>query len=174
VGTGPDSGTTIAALPSQALTRLLRFHVALANFPMADVVRARIMLERESARNAAQRATETELGELRALLDEMDSPDCDRERFNDLDTRFHVAIAEAGGNRLVADMTIAIRESLRRPLLAAFDELGDEWFPIADGLRHDHRLIHQALLARDAAAAEEQVERHIRSFYRSAWLQDLG
>ncbi|RKT87922.1 GntR family transcriptional regulator, transcriptional repressor for pyruvate dehydrogenase complex [Saccharopolyspora antimicrobica] len=174
VGTGPESGTTIAALPSQALTRLLRFHVALANFPMADVVRARIMLERESARNAAQRATEADLDELRALLDEMDSPDCDRERFNDLDTRFHVAIAEAGGNRLVADMTIAIRESLRRPLLAAFDELGDEWSPIADGLRHDHRLIHQALLARDAAAAEEQVERHIRSFYRSAWLQDLG
>ncbi|MER6992396.1 FCD domain-containing protein [Saccharopolyspora hirsuta] len=174
VGTGPDSGTTVAALPSQALTRLLRLHVALANFPMADVVRARIMLERESARNAAQRATEAELEELRELLDEMDAPDCDRERFNDLDTRFHVAIAEAGGNRLVADMTIAIRESLRRPLLAAFDDLGDGWFPIADDLRHDHRLIHQALLARDAADAEAQVERHIRSFYRSAWLQDLG
>ncbi|MGW1678308.1 FadR/GntR family transcriptional regulator [Saccharopolyspora sp. NPDC002376] len=174
VGTGPDSGTTVAALPSQALTRLLRLHVALANFPVADVVRARVMLERESARNAAQRATEAELDELRALLDEMESPDCDRERFNDLDTQFHVAIAEAGGNRLVADMTIAIRESLRRPLLAAFDDLGDEWFPIADGLRHDHRLIHQALAAGDSTEAEEQVERHIRSFYRSAWRQDLG
>ncbi|NYI85024.1 FadR/GntR family transcriptional regulator [Saccharopolyspora hordei] len=173
VGTGPDSGTTVAALPSQALNRLLRLHVALANFPIADVVRARIMLERESARNAAQRATEAELDEMRALLDEMDAPDCDRERFNDLDTRFHVAIAEAGGNRLVADMTIAIRESLRRPLLAAFDELGDEWYPIAEGLRHDHRQIHKALLAGDAADAEAQVERHIRSFYRSAWRQDV-
>lgn len=173
VGTGPDSGTTVAALPSQALNRLLRLHVALANFPIADVVRARIMLERESARNAAQRATEAELDEMRALLDEMDAPDCDRERFNDLDTRFHVAIAEAGGNRLVADMTIAIRESLRRPLLAAFGELGDEWYPIAEGLRHDHRQIHKALLAGDAADAEAQVERHIRSFYRSAWRQDI-
>ncbi|MER5392107.1 FCD domain-containing protein, partial [Saccharopolyspora sp. NPDC002686] len=174
VGTGPDSGTTVAALPSQALTRLLRLHVALANFPMADVVRARIMLERESARNAAQRATEAELDELGAMLDEMDSPDCDRDRFSDLDTRFHVAIAEAGGNRLVADMTIAIRESLRGPLREAFDDLGDEWSPVADGLRHDHRQIYQALVARDSAEAEVQVERHIRSFYSSAWRQELG
>ncbi|TDD52442.1 FadR/GntR family transcriptional regulator [Saccharopolyspora elongata] len=174
VGTGPDSGTTVAALPSQALTRLLRLHVALANFPVADVVQARIMLERESARNAAQRATVPELKELRELLDEMDDPDCDRERFNDLDTEFHVGIAEAGGNRLVADMTIAIRESMRRPLLAAFDELGDKWYPIADRLRHDHRLIHQALESGDAAAAEDHVERHIRGFYRDGWAPELS
>lgn len=174
VGTGPDSGTTVAALPSQALTRFLRLHVALANFPLADVVQARIMLERESVRNATQRATPAALEDLRKLLDAMDAPGCDRELFNDLDTEFHVAIAEAGGNRLVADMTIAIRESMRRPLLAAFDDLGEEWFPIADGLRHDHRMIQQALEAGDATAAEEQMERHIRGFYRNGWAQDMA
>ncbi|SFS78529.1 FadR/GntR family transcriptional regulator [Saccharopolyspora flava] len=172
VGTGPDSGTTVAAMPSQALTRLLRLHVALANFPVADVVRARIMLERESARRAATRAHPDELARLAELLDEMDSPDCDRARFNDLDTEFHVRIAEAGGNRLVADMTIAIRESLRRPLLAAFDALGDDWDRIAEELRADHRAIHQALRDGDADAAEERTEAHIRAFYRHGWAQD--
>ena len=173
VGTGPDSGTTVAALPSPALTRLLRLHVALANFPTSDVVRARIMLERESARRAAQLARPDDLQRLAELLEAMDDPGCDRQRFNDLDTEFHVRIAEAGGNRLVADMTIAIRESMRKPLLEAFDQLGDEWFEIADGLRDDHRRIYQALLDGDADAAESCTESHIRSFYRHGWADDL-
>lgn len=169
VGTGPDSGTTVAALPSEALNRLLRLHVALANFPVQHVVDARVMLERESARHAANRATAADLKEMRELLSAMDDPDCDRERFNELDTEFHVAIAEAGGNRLVADMTTAIRESMRRPLLEAFRELGDAWSSIADGLRDDHHAICEALEAGDAATAQQRMEDHIRDFYRNGW-----
>lgn len=174
VGTGPDAGTTVAATPSSALNRLLRLHVALANFPIQHVVDARVMLERESARHAAERATPADLEEMRELLAAMDDPDCDRERFNELDTDFHVAIAEAGGNRLVADMTIAIRESMRRPLLNAFRELGDSWAPIAEGLKSDHRSIYQALEAGDSPAAQEHVEKHIRGFYRDGWGGDFS
>ena len=165
VGTGPDSGTTVAALPNQALTRFLRLHVALANFPLHDVVEARLMLERQSARDAALRATESELDELGRLVDAMDDPDLDRDRFNELDTAFHVAIAEAGGNRLVADMTTAIRESLRLPLRRAFHDLGDSWTRIAEGLRADHRAVLEALRARDGDAAERHMTDHIRDFY---------
>ncbi|QUH03025.1 FadR family transcriptional regulator [Saccharopolyspora erythraea] len=165
VGTGPDSGTIVAAMPSQALTRFLRLHVALANFPMRNVVEARVMLERESARNAALRAGPEDLAELAELLDAMDEAGSDRERFNELDTAFHVAIAEAGGNRLVADMTIAIRESMRAPLLRAFVELGESWPSVADSLRDDHRAIHQALRDRDEALAERRMVEHIRGFY---------
>lgn len=165
VGTGPDSGTTVAAMPSEALTRLLKLHVALANLPVGHVVEARIMLERESAWNAATHAEPDELDELKRLLDEMDDPQLSRERFNELDTEFHVGIAEAGGNRLVADMTTAIRDSMKRPLLAAFQELGSGWHDIARGLRSDHHAIHEALLARDTALAAERVETHIRGFY---------
>ncbi|UUZ60443.1 hypothetical protein [Nocardioides sp. B-3] len=50
VGTGKNAGTFIAAMPSRALTRFLRLHVAPANFPMGDVVDARVMLECSSAR----------------------------------------------------------------------------------------------------------------------------
>lgn len=169
VGTGPDSGTTVAALPSDALNRLLRLHVALANFPIQHVVDARVMLERESARHAAKRASQADLEEMRELLSAMEDPDCDRERFNELDTEFHVAIAEAGGNRLVADMTTAIRESMRRPLLRVFHELGDAWAPIADRLRNDHRSICEALQAGDEDAAQQRMEDHIRGFYRDGW-----
>lgn len=49
VGSGRTAGTFIASMPSAALTRLLRLHVALSNFQLGDVVETRILLERASA-----------------------------------------------------------------------------------------------------------------------------
>ncbi len=163
VGNGPDSGTTVAAASSEALTRLLRLHVALANFPIADVVEARVMLERWSVRLAARNGTPEHVGRIQDLVTAMADPQIGREEFNDLDTAFHVAIAEAGGNRLVCDITSAIRESLRHTLLSAFTAM-DDWDEVADGLRAEHQVIFQHLLSRDGQAAADAVERHIRGF----------
>jgi GntR family transcriptional repressor for pyruvate dehydrogenase complex len=163
VGSGKDSGTVVSAMPSEALTRLLRLHVALANFPMNDVVDARVMLERSSAALAARNATPANLDSMRMALDGMESPGVDQETFNDLDTAFHVAIAEASGNRLVADMTIALRDSMRRPILQALRALGSDWERIADQLRADHRAIFAAIEDGQGAVAAERVDQHIRS-----------
>ena len=119
VGTGADSGTIVTAAPSGALTRLLRVHLAVASFPLSDVVEARVMFERTSALGAAKAITPAFLEAIAAPLAAMDDPDIDRARFNELDTEFHVAIAEAGGNRFVADLTVAVRESIRTDILGA-------------------------------------------------------
>lgn len=168
VGSGPDAGTVVSSVPSEALNRLLRLHVALANFPMIDVVEARVMLERFSATLAAVHADVDAAARLGELLDAMDDADIDRERFNDLDTEFHIAIAEAGGNRLVADMTIAIRDSTRRPILRGLELLGDGWTDVCAGLREEHRRIRAAIVAGDGQAAADAVEAHIRG--ASHWL----
>jgi GntR family transcriptional repressor for pyruvate dehydrogenase complex len=181
VGSGPDAGTVVSALPSEALTRLLRVHVALANFPVADVVEARIMLERSSAALAASHATPAALAAVAAPLAEMEAldtgasgPDAsildrageDRPRYNDLDTAFHIAVAVAGGNRLVADMTIAIREAMRQPILRGLERLGDDWPRVRRALTEEHRDIHDAIAAGDAARAADLVEAHIRGAHR--------
>jgi GntR family transcriptional repressor for pyruvate dehydrogenase complex len=172
VGSGPDAGTVVSAVPSEALTRLLRLHVALANFPMADVVDARVMLERFSATLAAGHATEPDHDTLRGLLHAMDAEEIDRERFNDLDTEFHIAIAEAGGNRLVADMTIAIRDSTRRPILRGLERLGDAWTEVCAGLRAEHHALYDAIVAGNGTGAADAVETHIRG--TSRWLPGAG
>lgn len=159
---GRDGGTVVCALPAQALAHFLRLHVALANFAVTDVVDARIMLERESAGLAARRATPQEKQELADLVARMDAALDDRDAFNELDTAFHVAIAEAGGNLLVADMTTAIRDSLRRPILRAFHAVQD-WPELAAGLQEGHHRVIEAILDGDAAAAADAVEAHIRS-----------
>ncbi|MEV8596144.1 FCD domain-containing protein [Streptomyces sp. NPDC052012] len=166
VGTGPSSGTVIAAMPDAGLTQLLRLHIALANFPMDHVVEARATLERASARLAAGLVTDEGLDRIRDPLLRMDDPDLPREHFNDCDTDFHVAIAEAGGNRLMADMTVAVRNAVRHTLLTVFNRLDDDWDQVAARLRAEHHAIYDAIAAGDAEAAGDLVEAHVRGFHR--------
>lgn len=164
VGVGPEGGTTVCAMPSEALSRMLRLHVALSNFPMGDVIEARVMLERWSARLAARARPQAELARLADLVARMADPDVDRATFNDLDTQFHVTIAEAGGNVLVSDMTTAIRESMRLPILDSFQQMA-HWPEFVDDLRRGHRAVADAIVAGDELAAADAIEDHIRFAY---------
>lgn len=162
VGVGPDSGTFLTSMPSKALTQFLRLHMALANFPIDDVVETRIMLERWSARLAARQASADDLASMRALLDAMDAETDDMAAFNELDTDFHVAMAEAAHNSLITEMTTAIRHSMRTLVLASFREHG-HWPELSDQLRAQHRTIFDAIAAGDQKTAADAVEEHLRS-----------
>ena len=168
VGQGPGSGTTIDRVPRDALARLLRLHVALGSFPLEDVVETRVTLERSIAVLACRNAEPATLERMRAALRAMDAPEVDRELFNQYDTDFHVALAEAGGNRLMSDMTRAIRESVRMPILVAMNALPESgetgWLGVRDCLRADHHAILEAVEAGMAERAGDRLEAHIRGF----------
>lgn len=161
VGSGAEAGTFVAALPDAALTRFLRLHVALANFPFADVVDARVTLERSSAALAARNADAGALAAIEQTLARGAGPGVTPEEFNDADTAFHVAIAAAGGNRLVSSMTIAIRESLSTRILQALHD-HDDWSSLAVRLHAQHVELFDAIVRRDVDAAEQLTEQHIR------------
>jgi len=150
------------------LARLLRLHVALGSFPLEDVVETRVSLERSSVVLACRNARPQDLARMRAALLAMDEPEVDRETFNQRDTDFHVALADAGGNRLMSDVTRAIRESVRTPILAslsAMPETGERGWPgVRDGLRADHHAIFTAVEAGQAKQAADRLEAHIRGF----------
>ncbi|MBC7638963.1 MAG: FadR family transcriptional regulator [Rhodoferax sp.] len=165
VGGGGAGGTTITGGSTNALSLLLRRHVALSIFPAPDVVEVRVSLERLSVRLAAANATPEHLAPMRALLDVMADPGIDRSQFNDCDTAFHVAMADAAGNLLVRDLTAAIRESLRLPILDRFHAL-QSWSEVAETLRGDHQSIFAAVARGDGEAAAALVEDHIRSAWR--------
>lgn len=162
VGAGRAGGTRVTAMPSGALTRMLRMHVALANFAVEDVLEVRVALERLSVRLAAgaiDDAAELALGQ---ALEQMRTASS-RAAFNDADAQFHIAIAEAAGNRLAADTTIAIRESVRLPLMAGFWGLAEDGYAsLTARLIREHEEIFAALLEGDAARAEHLVEGHVR------------
>lgn len=166
VGAGAAGGTVITSVPSRALSRLLRLHVALATLPLPDVIEVRVTLERLSVRLASSHATEEDLADLRRLLEEMDDPEIDRVDFNECDTAFHVALATAAGNRLATDLTAAIRESMRLPILDRFRELAS-WDEVVPRLRRDHEAIYAAVARGDAEEAARLTEAHIRSAWQA-------
>ena len=169
VGQGPGSGTTIERVPSDALTRLLRLHVALGSFPFEDVIETRVTLERSIVVFACRNARPVNVVRMRALLHAMDEPKITEETFNQLDIEFHVELAEAGGNRLMSDMTRAIRESVRIPFLAAVKSMPatgkHSWPSMLNSLRAEHHAVFSAFEAGEGDKAADLLESHIRGFY---------
>ncbi|WP_341730005.1 FCD domain-containing protein [Brooklawnia sp.] len=164
VGAGPNSGTRIAGQNGPALGRLLQLHVALSEFPIDDVVEVRVMLERLSATAASANATSNNLAKLGDILAEMESDHMELEQFNDLDTRFHVAIAELGENQFVTVLTTAVRQALASPIREASDELPD-YQRFRRDLNRQHRRVFEAIANGDAARAADLIEEHIRTAY---------
>jgi len=121
----------------------------------------RHILETESAAFAALRRTDAQLERLHAVLREMSSLD-EEEALEQADIRFHLALAEAGGNPLLhgaleslfSNMGRVMRESRRLWLFAEQSEAGR--------LLEEHRLIVTAVKERNAALAKRRMAAHLR------------
>lgn len=164
VGSGPHSGTFITDHPSQALGKLLQMHVELGQFPITDVVEARVMLERRSAKLAARYAGKSDLAELAELLEKMETPQMELDEFNKLDTKYHVAIATSSNNQLITSLTTAIRQSLTRPIRIASEQMPN-WQLFRLELIKQHQMIFEAISARNEQLAADLVDQHIRIAY---------
>jgi GntR family transcriptional regulator, transcriptional repressor for pyruvate dehydrogenase complex len=167
VGSGPDAGAVVVAEPSSAISAMLRLHLATSHLPMADIVEYRLLLESWAVRRAADRAAPAELEAAHALLDAMDDPDIDPERFHRLDAEFHVALAGMAGNVLVASVMAALRDAIHGYVMAAVSRLPD-WPDIAGRLRAEHRGVLDAVVAGTGDLAATRVVEHIDGFYRTA------
>lgn len=154
--TGRSGGTTVGTGQGVAFGRMLRLHVALEAVSFAEITETRVVLERAAAIGAVGRPLE----EVRRLADEMMSV-TQASAFNDLDTAFHVAIAAAGENRLIRDMTIAIREAVAERILTAEQRLPG-WQELRARLVAEHVEIVEALEAGDGARAADLSEAHVR------------
>ena len=158
---GPGRGTRVIAMQSKALGRLFSLHLATASQSQADLTETRIALERATASLAASASTPEDHDRLERIIDAMDATH-ELEPYNDLDTDFHQCIAQISGNPLLRDLTVAIREALRRPILQA--SLGvDRWADVRTMLCGQHRAIYDAIRSGDVAHASKLVEAHIRS-----------
>lgn len=139
----PYWGTTVAQLPQNAATDLLELRGAVE--PLA-------------ARKAAARCTPTQLDAMRAVL-AAGSELIEQGRFDELpplNGQFHLLLAEASGNQMLADTVRQLRAKT-------------EWV-YASGVRRraghswdEHLAILQAVRARDEELAGALLAAHIRN-----------
>jgi len=162
--TGPGRGTRIAPSRGDALARLFQLHLSLSTAADADLTETRIALERSSAALAAQRATPQALRRLQGVIESMEYAESIDE-FNKLDTELHVMIARVGGADLTADLTVGMREAARERIRTSSLAMPN-WTEHRNKLIAEHQEIITAITNRDAVAASNLVEQHIRQAYR--------
>ncbi|MCJ0906365.1 FadR/GntR family transcriptional regulator [Rhodococcus sp. ARC_M6] len=162
-GSGPTSGAMIVARPTGGMTMLMRMQVAAQGFPVSDVVKTRLVLEAEVMATLARLQPTPDLGSAVELLDSMENLDLTADEFLILDAQFHVAMADAAGNQVVAAMMAGLRESIEAYVLAGVQL--DSWPTTCSRLRHEHRGLVEAIQARDPHLARERITSHIRGYY---------
>ena len=161
-GSGPQAGAIIISTPSGGMSALMRLQVAAQGFPVADVVKTRLLLETAVAAGLAE--MDADLGPATALLDAMDSDELAPAEFLALDARFHVALAEASGNQVVTAMMAGLRNSIESYVLEGVPAIAD-WPAETRQLRAEHRGIVAAITSSDAATAQTRVHSHITGYY---------
>lgn len=168
-GSGPSSGAIIVAAPSGGMSALMRLQVAATGFAVADIVKTRLVLETAVADDLALAATRPDLSVPIALLDAMDSPSLTAAEFLALDAQFHLALAEASGNQVIAATMAGLRTSIEGYVRQGADQL-PSWAETSARLRQEHRDILAAIQSGAAEQARTLVHSHISGYYAETHL----
>ena len=167
-GSGPTSGAIIIATPRGGLAALLRLQVAAQGFPISDIVATRLLLE-EWVVGTLAADEDRDLADVRSTLAAMDDPTLTAEEFIALDAQFHLALAEASGNAVVAASMAGLRTSIESYVQAGGQRIPD-WDAAARRLRTEHQALVAAIDAGEDAKARTLVHIHIAGFYAAAGL----
>ena len=146
-------GTTSDLLP-----KTLTWGMLLGDNDTRQLLEVRSALEVESARLAAERAEERDLGLLRDSIESMREALPDLEKVIPLDYRFHVVLADGCRNDLAADMLRTCRTLLSIWLDRALRSEADAVESLGE-----HEMILRAVERHDVEAAEQAMRAHMRT-----------
>lgn len=129
---------------------------------LQKIFELRVVLEGFCARLAAHRATEEQLAEMEATMQELERvPDGDTKALMVIDERFHQLLYQAADNEFLLDILTRLHALSFRLWYLVLDRL--------DGVQEameQHIAITGALKARDGPRAEALIQRHVSDFQR--------
>src|ERR687897_3408077 len=157
VETRAGRGTFVADVATRVQLEASPLHVT-PSLPVLDrraveeLIEAREVLELQIAQLAARRATPDQIEELRRRVDAMDAASANPNDYPDADIEFHLALAEAAGNRFLVRAMVDIRTLLKQDMElgaeAAIRRFGDLQVSVAS-----HRELVAAIDAHDPERA---------------------
>ncbi|MBV8819957.1 MAG: FadR family transcriptional regulator [Acidobacteriaceae bacterium] len=123
-----------------------------------ELVESRKLIETETAGLAAQRATAEDMQAIGKHLDEMEASTGDAAAFLEADLNFHLAVAEAAHNRILANALSLIRNLLRQWIAQTLPKEG-----VAEAALSHHNKIFTAIAKRNGPAARAAMQAHLEA-----------
>lgn len=157
IETRAGRGTFVAQRAAVAVpTRLRGDNRPLDRKQVEELIEAREVMELQLAALAAQRASANQVEALRAIVGRMQAGVADPVAYGAADVEFHLALAQAAGNRFLFEAMTNIRQALRRELeLSA--EVGARRFGDLQFSVDSHRRVLAAVEAGDPDLAREEL-----------------
>ncbi|MEI7024906.1 FadR/GntR family transcriptional regulator [Paenibacillus sp. y28] len=154
-------GSFVRELDSSSLVMPQIDTLLLSKDTVLELIEARKALEVSNAGIAAQKRTEDNLREMKALLTLMEQHLGDESVGEQADMQFHLALAKATRNSIMVrlletisgQMEAAIHETRRLEMYASKS--------VSEQLWREHEAVYHAVLARDSAAAQEAMQLHL-------------
>ncbi|AKX95158.1 FadR/GntR family transcriptional regulator [Neomoorella thermoacetica] len=157
----PGEGTFVQNIRNGAIVEPLAMALLLDRQAAMELLEARQALEGEAAYLAARRAGPEDLEKMEELLKEMEH-DLQRGILGEeADLRFHLAIAEAARNSVLARLMHTVSDTMRQALKTSRQRL----YTTAgnpEKLFAQHNQIYEAIKAHDPRAARKAICQHLR------------
>jgi len=153
---GAGGGATITQGNPHLLAEALAVQFQLARIAPQEIMETQCAIEGLAAELAASRASAADADKLQKLIDESESLVADREAFTRSSLQFHLAVAEASGNRVLSYQLVSLQHvswpRRNRTLTPA----------VARRVVQAHRELARLIAARDVAGARAHMEAHVR------------
>jgi GntR family transcriptional regulator, transcriptional repressor for pyruvate dehydrogenase complex len=155
IRSGGNGSFTVAEF-GNTLNNSLDFLLSVDEADYGELFEVRRILEGEAAALAASRRRDEDVVEMAAEIAAMENGLGSEEGFITADLRFHLTIAKASGNRLIAHLMDAIRSLLQRSLSSAYHIPGSP-----EGAVVLHRLILEAIADGRPEEARQRMQEHV-------------
>ncbi len=136
-----------------------------------ELLRARWVIESEVAALAAQNRTDADIDKIYAQLAAMGRNFQAKVANENDDRMFHVRLAEASGNSVMAQVVTAMWDQLRGVLWKKLEEHFHDP-QLREASLEEHQKIFDALVARDPVAARDAMRAHLERImneFKKAW-----
>jgi DNA-binding FadR family transcriptional regulator len=157
---GRGGGSAVCRPSRESLERSVSLFIRGQRVRPQDLLQTREALETIVARMAAANRNETDLASLNDLHRQLFDAQGDHPRFLKVNLAWHLAVAKASHNELLAGFINAISHEIFR--FTALDVLGSEQVQ-ADTLRA-HEAIMQAINSANPDAAARRMARHLQAY----------
>jgi GntR family transcriptional regulator, transcriptional repressor for pyruvate dehydrogenase complex len=155
IRSGGNGSFAVAAF-GNTLNNSLDFLLSVDEADYGELFEVRRILEGEAAALAASRRSDEDVAQMAADIAAMEEGLASEEGFITADLRFHLTIAKASGNRLIAHLMDAIRSLLQRSLSSAYHIPGSP-----EGAVVLHRLILEAIAGKRPEEARQRMQEHV-------------